>query len=129
MKKEVLVILVFLFLVGCGNDAVINSSFESLNYEMTECIEFEKEDEIIFEGDDITISHIIEISCCYEPLITYKIKDGILRIYEEFEGEECDCLCEKEIKAEITKKDIIEVEFYTRPNIEWPYERILEELR
>ena len=129
MKKEVVVILVFLFLAGCSSNASFKSSFESMNYELSECVSHDKEDELYIEGDTFLINHLIEINCCFEPIVTYKIKDGILRIYEDFSGEECDCKCNKELTIVVNEDDISEVEVYSRPYEDWPYERILEKLR
>ena len=129
VKVGVTLLLVLVFvLTGCAEKSIIsNKSFESLHYEVKECVE--QVDiglgiEVIEEK--IQIIHVMETNCCFDVELSYKKTDETLRIYEDFSGDECDCICNKEITAEIEGKDIIEIEFYSRLNTEYPYELLLE---
>ena len=130
MGRGVIVLLVLaLILSGCADKTpVSNKSFESLNYAVKECVEqvdIGLDIETI-EGK-IQIVQVIETNCCFDVELSYKKTDAILRIYEDFSGEECDCICNKEITAEIDEKGVSEIEFYSRPNTEYPYERLLDQ--
>jgi len=129
MKKEVVILLVLiLMLSGCSEKELIShKNFKSLNYEVTECLDSGDDNiDINIIGDKIIIKQVIEFNCCFEVDLSYKETDSIMRIYEDFSGEECDCNCKKEITAEISSKDIDEIEFYSRINVEYPYELLSE---
>jgi hypothetical protein len=128
MKKEVILLILVLMLMGCSSKTpVINKSFESLNYEVTECNDNLQEEINITTENNIQIKQIVNVNCCFEIELSYKETDGVLRIYEDFTGEECDCYCKKEINAEISDNGINEVEFYSRKDREYPYDLLLEQ--
>ena len=123
----ILLVLTFM-LSGCTNKVVVeNKSFESLNYEVTECLDFgDVRLNITFVEGEIIVNQLIELNCCSEIELSYKKTEGVLRVYEDFSGEECDCNCWKEVYAEINGKGVNEIEFYSRGNKEYPYELLLE---
>ena len=115
-------------LSGCSNKVVVeNKAFESLNYEVTECLDSgESKLNITFVEDNVIVDQLIELNCCSEVELSYKKTDEILRVYEDFSGEECDCTCWKGIQAEISGKGVTEIEFYSKVNKDYPYELLLE---
>jgi hypothetical protein len=130
-KSFLLLVVLLLFLSGCNNaEPSSNKSFESMEYEISECSEDKEEImEINTEERLIKIKHIIEVNCCFDAELSYKKTDGILRIYEDFYGEECDCNCKREINADIDGKGINEIEFYSRKDKDYPYELLLDKER
>lgn len=129
MERGVIILLVLaLILTGCSVKVPIsNKSFESLKYEVKECLDDGEEIlDINVEERTIVIHQIIETNCCFDVELSYKKTDSILRIYEDFSGELCDCNCKREINAEIDGKGISEIEFYLKEKEDYPYGLLLE---
>ena len=126
----ILLVVLVLVLTGCSAKVPsTNKLFESLNYEVKECIDDGEESlNISFMNNNILVHQIIETNCCFDVELSYKKTDSILRIYEDFLGEECDCNCKREINAEISGKGISEIEFYSKAKENYPYELLLEHI-
>lgn len=126
MKKEIFVLVVGLLIIsGCSNEENIGKeNFEGLDYEMINCTDSQEVIDVEI-SDGIVVHHVFEANCCLRPVLSYKIKDSVLRIYEDFEGEECDCTCMKDILATLDE-DVDEVEIYQRPSTDYPYELMFE---
>jgi|GEM_PF-7102631 len=71
--------------------------------------------EIIVKGNNIIYHRAINHLCCRKVNISYDINGNEVRIYEEWYGEPCKCICFSELKANLTlSPGSYNVSVYTR---------------
>ena len=133
MKKRLIFLFLVLFVFGCSqNSTEFPFSYKEMDYSVSEPDETRGIDYVgfAFDGKYTFLDQRINYDCCSDLSLNYKIKEGILRIYEDNKNDAlCGKLCTFIVKAKLKEKGIEEVELYGVKYKDYPYTFISEKKR